>query len=123
MGPKKSKKIEVENDVFLRCVFDIDLSRFLFDAGLQKSTFFGSISAILTAILATYCMPFTSEFQACGSISPSTFNGVIPSVAMNNLALELDVSIKVCDHVSNPSPFTKIISAFATDLASAALGI
>ena len=76
-----------------------------------------------SAILATYFMPFVSEFQACGSIAPSTFKGVMPSVATNTLAWVADVSIRVCDQVSKPRPLTKITSALVTALASAALGM
>ena len=43
VGTQKWRKIDAENDVFLRCIFDIDFYRFLVDFGLGKSTFWGSI--------------------------------------------------------------------------------
>ena len=40
---RKSKKIHVKNNVFFRCVFDVDFYRFLIDFGLRNSRFSGSI--------------------------------------------------------------------------------
>ena len=40
VGTQNLKKIDAENDVFLRCIFDMDSHRFLIDLGLPKSTFF-----------------------------------------------------------------------------------
>ena len=39
----KSRKNDVKNDVFFRCVFVIVFYRFFIDFGFQISTFFGSI--------------------------------------------------------------------------------
>ena len=40
VGSQKSRKIDVKNDVFFTCVFNIDLYRFFIDLGLQISMFF-----------------------------------------------------------------------------------
>ena len=40
---RKTRKIEVENDVFFTCVFDVDFYRFFTDVGLRNARFFGPI--------------------------------------------------------------------------------
>ena len=37
---RKTGKIEVENDVFFTCVFDVDFYRFFIDFGLRNARFF-----------------------------------------------------------------------------------
>ena len=48
VGRPKSRKIDVKNDVFFRCFFNIDFHRFLMDFGLPKSMFLGSIFELKT---------------------------------------------------------------------------
>ena len=43
VGSQKSRKIHAANDIFLRCIFNIDFHRFLIDFGLENLTFLGSI--------------------------------------------------------------------------------
>ena len=43
VGRPKSRKIDVKNDVFFECVFNIVFYGFLMDLGLRKLRFFGSI--------------------------------------------------------------------------------
>ena len=43
VGAQKWRKIDAASDIFLRCIFDIDVHRFLIDFGLGNSTFLGSI--------------------------------------------------------------------------------
>ena len=43
VGSQKSRKIHAANDIFLRCIFNIDFHGFLIDFGLENWTFWGSI--------------------------------------------------------------------------------
>ena len=43
VGSQKSRKIDAANDIFLRCIFNIDFHGFLIDFGLENWTFLGSI--------------------------------------------------------------------------------
>ena len=43
VGTQKLRKNRCPSDIFLRCIFDIDVHRFLIDFGLENSTSLGSI--------------------------------------------------------------------------------
>ena len=43
VGSQKSRKIHAANDIFSRCIFNIDFHGFLIDFGLENWTFLGSI--------------------------------------------------------------------------------